>query len=412
MLYCIGRQKITNVACVCRVFFRIHDGVEPIFFLRFCIGESPILTERLIRMSIISWDIPSDASSDFEQSYFEYKLSVSKQHIRSLIFIIAAFNLFLIVPDLMNIQKSSIFVILVIRILYSALLIGLYYQLKKIRSFQTLCCIVTSFELFAELIFLYVLSQYANPDIFIQTLGIITITIAVFLIPNRLVYAIGVSLFGAACYIAYLLLFTRVGASVFSAAIVYLCIDIALCAIFAKGSDKHQYNEFAAKSKLEQMSGKDHLTMVSNRHKLESDAITWIGFCRRHQLPLSLVFMDVDGLKQVNDTYGHLIGDSVLIDLSRLIADQSRKEDIIARWGGDEFVLMLPCIKLFDAVTYSERIRKAIVSNESLMEYGVTCSFGVVEMKKESTFDDLIRKADILLYEAKCNNKNNVRWSA
>ncbi len=362
-------------------------------------------------MAVIPYEANSNPFPDLAESYALYKFAVSKKQMDAFVFIFALFNLFLLVPDLMHVTAPSNILIIVLRILFTLTLVALFFQLKRIESFRTLCRIVSCCELFALSIFLFVLSRYNDPNMYIQTLGIITITISIFLIPNRLRNMIGISVFGAICYLAYIMLYTTVVASFAAATAVYLAIDIALCAIVVQNAERHQYNEYVAKTQLEYIGYTDHLTLTFNRQKLEEEAVKWIDFCHRHTLSLCLVFVDVDGLKQINDVHGHLAGDTVLVDLSKLIAAQSRKEDVIARWGGDEFVLLLPCIKLGDAVVYSERIRRSIEENEVLKKYGVTCSFGVVEMSCESSVKELIQKADALLYAAKLQNKNNVRCS-
>jgi len=181
------------------------------------------------------------------------------------------------------------------------------------------------------------------------------------------------------------------------------------CAIFSKNSEVHQFREFLAKRELERISSTDYLTNTANRFKIEEEAEIWIDFCRRQGLPLSLVFFDVDNLKKINDCYGHVTGDSILTNLVKLIKNQLRSSDVLARWGGDEFVILLPNASLENAATFTERIRNSIEQAALVKGISTTCSFGIAEMKDGSDFQSLICEADKLMYEGKENGKNNIQ---
>ena len=194
------------------------------------------------------------------------------------------------------------------------------------------------------------------------------------------------------------------------ASVVYISISILLCAFSARNSEIHQYREFVAKSELERVGSVDYLTNTANRFKMEEEAGRWIDFCHRQGYPLALVFIDIDDLKTINDRFGHNAGDSVLMNMTHIIRSQIRNTDILARWGGDEFVLLMPNMTLDNAIGVSERIRSAIINNNFTKGIRVTCSFGVVAMKDGSVFQNLIEEADTLMYTGKKLGKNNVQW--
>ncbi len=354
----------------------------------------------------------NDSLSESQPSYLDNKLGGFQKYIRIMILVVGIFNLLLLIPDSLNIEFSTKLVgIFIIRGAFSLVLFGTFLLIKKMKTFKIFSMIVSGCELFSIFIFIFVLSRYNHPNFLIQTMGMIIFMIAVFLIPNRWAYMLFVSVSGAIAFLAYSFLFAKFsGITDYWAAVVYLSITILLCAIFAWNMERHQYREFAAKSELEYISSIDCLTKTANRTKLEEEANRWINFCHRQGLPLSLVFIDVDNLKKINDRHGHLIGDSVLTDLAQRIHSQLRASDVLSRWGGDEFVLLLPNVTLENAVMLSERIKNSIGENTFIQDMNVTCSFGVTVMKESSGFNDLIQEADSLMYEGKKLGKNTVQW--
>ncbi len=151
----------------------------------------------------------------------------------------------------------------------------------------------------------------------------------------------------------------------------------------------------------------DALTGLFNRYFLEECALQRIARFKRHDEPLSVVMFDVDNFKAINDTYGHDMGDLVLKSIAELLRKLTRKEDVVARIGGEEFVILMDC-SLEVAATKTEKIRLALAESYpgALL---VTASFGVATATKElMVFADLLKKADLAVYQAKANGKNQV----
>ncbi|WP_162176332.1 GGDEF domain-containing protein [Candidatus Magnetobacterium casense] len=109
----------------------------------------------------------------------------------------------------------------------------------------------------------------------------------------------------------------------------------------------------------------------------------------------------------VNDKYGHLLGDCVLRELAKLVSGQTRSQDVLARWGGEEFVLLMPHIDLDAAVEIAQRLRINIESQD-ICDIRITSSFGVVAYIEGEMDNDLLNRADALLYEAKRSGRNKV----
>ncbi|HEY4758975.1 MAG TPA: GGDEF domain-containing protein [Thermoguttaceae bacterium] len=147
----------------------------------------------------------------------------------------------------------------------------------------------------------------------------------------------------------------------------------------------------------------DPLTNVKNRRGLDDVLQTQFALMNRYDTPFSLVIFDIDHFKDVNDVQGHLQGDRALQDIARLLDEQVRETDIVARYGGDEFIVVMPHTDLDGARVLSERLRSNIQENMS-----ITVSGGVASAMQEDTQDTLIARADSALYHAKTSGRNCV----
>ncbi len=160
--------------------------------------------------------------------------------------------------------------------------------------------------------------------------------------------------------------------------------------------------------RIEQLSITDSLTKIYNRSKFESSLDYEIERAKRYRSPLSLIIFDIDHFKSINDTYGHLIGDSVLTEIAQLVKNNIRSTDIFARWGGEEFVILAPNIKKEQAKVLAEKIRKLIAHHHFKYVDHVTVSLGVTEFLPTDTKESFIKRADEALYLAKRKGRNRV----
>lgn len=152
----------------------------------------------------------------------------------------------------------------------------------------------------------------------------------------------------------------------------------------------------------------DALTGVPNRLHFTMVYQHAINMARRGEKPLGIIFFDIDYFKNVNDRYGHLVGDSVLKQIAALVRQRIRKSDIVARWGGEEFVLLLPDSELEEAIKVAQLLRKVIDEEDFESVGNITCSFGVAALEENEDAEHLLNRADELLYEAKANGRNRV----
>ncbi len=160
---------------------------------------------------------------------------------------------------------------------------------------------------------------------------------------------------------------------------------------------------------FEKMATHDNLTGIYNRFFFIDATKRGIKVSMRDERPMSLMMIDIDHFKSVNDTFGHDVGDMVLKAFATTINQRLRDSDIFARWGGEEFTVALPSTTLENAQHVAQEIRKNI-QQSNFPEVGqITCSIGVSTLREDDTFDDLVKRADMGLYEAKAAGRNCVK---
>ena len=161
---------------------------------------------------------------------------------------------------------------------------------------------------------------------------------------------------------------------------------------------------------FEKKSLTDSLTELYNREFMKEYLNKKIKEAKRYSFPLSVAIIDIDFFKKINDTYGHLIGDCVLRELSNLIKGFFRGSDVTIRYGGEEFLVILPFSNLKDACKRMDDFRKEIQKYLfcGKKQLKITISVGVYEMNENDEFNDLIKNADKKLYEAKKTGRNRV----
>jgi diguanylate cyclase (GGDEF)-like protein len=155
----------------------------------------------------------------------------------------------------------------------------------------------------------------------------------------------------------------------------------------------------------------DSLTSMHNRRWMHETFARQLSRSTRDGTALCMVMLDTDHFKRINDEYGHLMGDQVLCTVARVITQQLRPRDLVARFGGDEFVMLLPDNNLSLAVQVAERLRLAVAAaaievDETGKTISVTASLGVAQMHTGDTLDSLLSTADKALYQAKRGGRN------
>ncbi|MER2565675.1 MAG: GGDEF domain-containing protein [Myxococcaceae bacterium] len=174
----------------------------------------------------------------------------------------------------------------------------------------------------------------------------------------------------------------------------------------------HNNIEAAYHDEIYRLTTVDGLTQVNNRRSFDETIEREISRCRRYGRTLSMVLIDVDHFKRINDTFGHLAGDAVLKEVASAIKKRIRKEDLLARYGGEEFAVLTPEVDHKGALAMAEKVRKVVEKHEFSFDdeiIPVTISCGVSTLgKKSDSAEALVQRADEKLYEAKEAGRNQV----
>lgn len=158
---------------------------------------------------------------------------------------------------------------------------------------------------------------------------------------------------------------------------------------------------------LTKLSITDPLTKLYNRNKLKDEMELFIQRAKRYNEHFSIIVLDIDHFKKVNDEHGHLKGDKVLIAISNILKQNLRTVDLVARWGGEEFIVLVDKQGLKEAVFIAEKLRK-VIENSIIEDLNITSSLGVAQFKENDNSETLFKRADDALYEAKQTGRNRV----
>jgi len=163
---------------------------------------------------------------------------------------------------------------------------------------------------------------------------------------------------------------------------------------------------------LETLAMTDMLTGVYNRHKIDTALSEQHELAQRYKTKFGVILMDIDHFKQVNDTYGHGIGDSTLRSFAKILISNTRSSDLVGRWGGEEFLIVVPQVDKVDLHQMAENIRHAIQVKQFDTVGEVTASIGFAVYRDGETVSELVSRADDAMYESKQGGRNLVTAAA
>ena len=159
-------------------------------------------------------------------------------------------------------------------------------------------------------------------------------------------------------------------------------------------------------NELEKLYVTDKLTGIYNRHKLDITLEYEESIYDRYNQSFGIILIDIDDFKYVNDTYGHLAGDKVLIEIASILKRNIRKTDTLGRWGGDEFLIIVPQSNKEDLFELTKKLKDYIKNHDFKLSKQITASFGLSLYEKN--LNTLFKNTDDALYQVKRNGKNNI----
>ncbi len=345
---------------------------------------------------------------EFRQSGF-YKV---RALVRPLLLFLSSLFSIVILFDLIFAEEQYYPLISIpLRVLYIIASILVVVKVSSVSDFYNLSIMLTAYEFLSICIFFYLIGVTINTYSYMSIgTGIITISILIFMIPNRWIHYVFLSFMTILCYFV---LFhpTGIEADLLNRIVgtIFMLSSVLLIAVLSVRSAVEQRVQYLSSMKLLQLSLTDPLTGIANRGRFNESMQSWIKCANEYDVPLSLVLFDFDDFKRVNDTYGHLIGDQVILQTVNLVDEAIRHRDLFARWGGEEFTCLFPDTQLDEAMEIVERLRQTIDSNHYIKCGHVTASFGLAQYRMGESADAFMDRADRLLYNAKAEGKNCIR---
>ena len=345
---------------------------------------------------------------EIEAEFMEYEKIASLRIIRFMALLMGfIFALFIISDYYYFGNAEAFFITLGLRGLALVITIITFFTVGSFKRFNHTLLMMTLIELLVYALYLQKLYHYRDTHPSIQFMTIILFVLTVFLIPNLWKNCIIAS---TAILVSYILFTSIFGNPTEMPSLaqrgIYLGVCIVACSIFLFGRENSRRKQFAAEKHLEFISITDRLTGIYNRGRFEFVLGQWIKSMRHY--PFSLILYDIDNFKNVNDHFGHAAGDEVLVATTKAVSASIRDNDIFARWGGEEFVVLFNGAGIEKAAELAERLRKAVEANPCGPAGKITISIGVAQYHKDEAVADFVNRADAKMYEAKRAGKNRV----
>lgn len=296
-----------------------------------------------------------------------------------------------------------------LRLAFILVSIVVFFWARSITTPKHLVLIITFYQAVICLIYLLTLQCYTSLNYF-SVIALMVITLALFLLPNRAILSQLISILFSILFFAFpIRKLAGLQSSELYRIMAYQAILLIYCSINYCWAEANKRRTFLANRELLDLSTKDPLTGIYNRKKFDDCLDEWIPYAKRYHQPLSVILFDLDNFKGINDSYGHMVGDRVLKDLAAVVRQAIRQPDIFARWGGDEFVLLLPNTDLEQAHVLAERLRTTIAgANPGGTPEEITCSFGVAQLEEGDSKQSLLSRVDDVLLGAKAKGKDRV----
>jgi two-component system, cell cycle response regulator len=351
---------------------------------------------------------------DLETSFRTFELSSASTYLRVLFPSLGAAFFAFLLPDLLALGTSPEFrLALIARVAFFAMTVFASFRLKQNLSLLRQELLLASVTFAGIAAFGIALYAYRDANFYLQAMSVTIMIVAVYLIPNRFFVSLSASILLAGMGLINMAVMRPALNSIEQwAYVVDYVLLVALSASVWSKTSRARRQEYARTRELEWMSRTDILTGIGNRRDFEDRLSSALARLRRYSEETALILLDIDRFKLVNDSFGHLTGDDVLKEIVRRLESSLRAEDSLARWGGEEFVLLLPCSSVDSARELAARLQAKISQTPFDVIGTVTASFGITMLKNTDSADDVLARADRALYRAKESGRNRVEYGA
>jgi diguanylate cyclase (GGDEF)-like protein len=373
------------------------------------------------------WNWRAIFSADIDQIYRKSFLRDDINQARTIIAIVAAWVLGYIYADYLELGPiKTFYLLLLLRVMFFGASVGIFFRMVKVKNVNLVDSTVLAWN--TALVTLALLANASHDKISAEDIMVHYILILGFylLVPNRLFFRVLPSFIVTAVDICILTSCIRAagtnftGSNIFTDIIILVALN-TLGVLLAIRSDTQRAKHFLiqktlidGRAQLKELATTDALTGILNRRSFLDAAEIQFDRFKRYQENFSLVIVDLDQLKSINDTFGHPAGDHAIRLLTGTMITEKRSSDMIGRLAGDEFGLILPNTSADKALEVLSRIKnnlaETIVETPTGQQFQVRFSAGVTGIcKSEETFDELYRRADKALLSAKQSGRNSIK---
>ena len=347
---------------------------------------------------------------ELEKSFFEKTMKNDMKLLRGLILILAIIYLLFLIPDFLILTNFINFQhTLVIRIINFIFLMLLYFYINRIKDYNVQSYVVSMVQTSTIISYFILTSNYGGSwNYFIKIFDVILFLLVIYILPNKLInkFVISNILKVVFFYTAYQSI--DIETLDFIAGIAYTSIIHLVIFLLSYKIAYHQRLKYLSDMELKYLSEIDNLTGIYNRNKLDIEVGKWIKLKQRYGFDLSIIFLDFDNFKDINDEYGHVEADNILKKSVKKIESVIRETDIFGRWGGDEFVILLPKTNKSESLKLAKRIRLSLYEENEDLSVPVTCSYGLTSVSKEDSLNKLLDRVDSLMYDAKDAGRDKI----
>jgi diguanylate cyclase (GGDEF)-like protein len=349
-------------------------------------------------------------NKSYEDTFFTRNVIKSLSYVRFVLLGFCLFNFFLVFFDYLLLDAGSkvniVFYSLLPRTAILLFAVVFFFVSKRRKACMALINSVSIFILIFYALHLYMAYHFNDPDLTMESLDVVFIILCISTVPNRWIVNLTLSVFAGGLFLTVTPLFiTGMTLSVIPGLILYLCLTIAIVSISSFQINWYKRKQFVREAQLDQLAQTDPLTKSYNRLKCDTEITRR---CLNEQ-GFSAILLDIDNFKEINDTYGHIVGDKVLVETVETILQNIREIDVLARWGGDEFLIVLDGTSLEAALNLAERLRQIFETRTfGGLPHMVSASFGVTEYVKGDDLYSIFDRIDKMLYSVKAAGKNKI----
>lgn len=344
-----------------------------------------------------------------EGDFFDSEISNSKRYIQILLFVISTAYLLSGVINIVLKGKALWNVTIYSRIIILVLSIFLIIIMAKLKNYNSLKNWFTIYQVIFCVV--YLVNTYLNgfSDYFIHCFEVIVIMIGIFLMPNKWINSLLVSLaFVTAYFIFSYVVIVNIDVMHFIATISYVTINILFIGLLTFRISSYKRVQYLTEKRLSQISIIEQLTEISNRFKFDEEYRRLFNYYKNHKGNLAIMMFEIDNYKKINSSLGQEVGDKVLREITKMVKVFIRGNDVFARWGEEEFVILLSGVDTRQAISVTKRIKDGIWDHYFSGVGTVTCCFGVASPQEDESMDDLLNRADRYLQRAKKEGNNEI----